>query len=133
MSVRSQSVNALVVVAVPPGAGVGVGVDVSVKVPVGVSVVAGVGVPVGVGVGVSIAVPVAGGVKVASAVPVDNGVVVIADMFHPGRTCGWTTIPTAVCLPLSRLAGAMMVTKEPTARVFSRPDGRIFKELESIY
>jgi hypothetical protein len=138
----NHSTNELVVtVAPPPGGGVAVAVGVSVNVPtavivaVAVSVANGVPVVVAVAVAVSVAncVPVDVAVKFPSGVFVGNGVADPSMSFQPLGTCGWITMPTAVSFPFPRLAGAIMVTKEPTASMSARPGGRILSEEESKY
>ena len=142
---RSHSKNEFAAsVGVPP-AGVGVAVGVSVNVPIAVGVSVAVAVSVARGVPVTVAVAVV--VSVASCVPVVVGVALVvaigllvangvADsegIFQPFGTFGWTTIPTAVSLPLPRLAGAMIVTKGPTTIEFACPGGSIFNVAESRY
>ena len=114
----NHSINALFEVAVPPpngvavAVGVSVGVSMATGVAVAVSVASSVSVAVAVAVSVASWVPVAvaPGVSVAWAVPVGIAVNVstavlvagVADRdgtFQPFGMCGWTTIPTAICLP----------------------------------
>ena len=125
---RNHSTKVLSVRAVP-SSGVAVGIGVSVNkasgVVVGVSVFVAVSIAAGVSVSVAVSLP--------ADVPVANGVSESEGMVQPFGTCGWTTMPTAVCFPALRLAGAMPVTKEPTASESARPGGIIFNVVESIY
>ena len=72
-------------------------------------------------------------VKVSRAVPVAVGVADRDGTFQPFGMCGWTTMPTATSFPWVRLAGAMIVTKEPAVRVFARAAGNIFTVDASVY
>jgi len=121
-----------------PPSGVAVAVGVSVRGPKAVAVAVSVAVPFG-GVSVAVAVTVSvvarvpGGVAVKVAdVSVGRGVPDSDGVFQPFGTCGWITMPTAICFPFERLLGAIMVTNEPTASRFARAGGNIFSDEESM-